>query len=92
MWELDSGAADVPAALRALCAEVGGEGITPGVNCGGMFAGPRRPALPSRALAGWGKQHPERLHFVSALSLQDRLGDNNHRGQREFLSQLSEPS
>lgn len=54
MWELDSAAADVPAALHALCAEVGGEGITPGANCGGMFAGPRRPALPSGAQAGWG--------------------------------------
>ena len=52
VWELDSGSADIPAALRALCAEVGGEAITPGANCGGMFAGPRRPALPTGA--GWG--------------------------------------
>lgn len=50
MWEFDSWGVDLPAALRLLAAEVGGDAVTPGVNCGGVFARPRRPPLPTGKL------------------------------------------
>ncbi|GAB4823280.1 hypothetical protein N2152v2_010326 [Parachlorella kessleri] len=50
VWELDDSQVDIPAALRMLCAEVGGQGVTPGVNCGGRFCSTRRPLLPTGRL------------------------------------------
>lgn len=50
VWEFDSWGVDLPAALRLLAAEVGGDAVAPGVNCGGVFARPRRPPLPSGKL------------------------------------------
>ncbi len=47
MWELDAAQLDVPAALSMLCAELGAQSITPGVNCRGMFCGAKRPPLPT---------------------------------------------
>jgi acetolactate synthase-1/2/3 large subunit len=50
VWELDAAEIDIPAALEALCKAVGGNQITPGVNCRGVFAPPSRPPLPSGRL------------------------------------------
>lgn len=47
MWEFDSWGVDLPAALRLLAAEVGGDAIRPGLNCGGVFARPSHPQLPT---------------------------------------------
>ena len=46
VWEFDSGAVNLPAALRLLAEEVGGGGITPQVNCRGAFCSAARPPLP----------------------------------------------
>ena len=45
VWEIDADFAD---AVEFLCAEVGGAGVVPGKNCGGVFvAREARPALPA---------------------------------------------
>lgn len=46
VWEFDSWGEDLPAALRLLCAEVGGDAVVPGANCRGMFSPAARPPLP----------------------------------------------
>jgi acetolactate synthase-1/2/3 large subunit len=50
IWEFDSGAVDVPAALALLADTVGGARVAPGANCGGTFAPPGRPPLPAGQL------------------------------------------
>lgn len=46
VWEFDSWGEDLPAALRLLCAEVGGDAVVPGTNCRGIFSPAARPPLP----------------------------------------------
>ena len=46
---MDDSQVNIPAALRMLCAEVGGQHIRPGVDCGGRFCSTRRPPLPTGA-------------------------------------------
>lgn len=55
MWEFDSWGVDLPAALALLAEAVGGSGVQPGVNCGGVFCPPGRPALPAgvHRVADW---------------------------------------
>lgn len=50
IWEFDAAEIDIAAALDALCEAVGGNKITPGVNCRGVFAQPSRPPVPSGRL------------------------------------------
>jgi hypothetical protein len=50
VWEFDSWAVDLPAALRLLAEVVGGSAIQPGVNCRGTFCNASRPALPAGRL------------------------------------------
>ena len=50
VWEVDSADLDVPEVLRMLCVAVGGESVTPLVNCRGMFAPASRPVLPTGRL------------------------------------------
>ncbi len=47
LWEIDATEFDVPDALRALSAAVGGDAITPFKNCRGMFCTPKRPPMPT---------------------------------------------
>jgi hypothetical protein len=49
VWEFDSGAVDLPGALRLLCQLVGGDGVRPGTDCRGAFCAAARPPLPTGA-------------------------------------------
>lgn len=50
VWEFDSWGVDLPAALALLAEAVGGGSVRPGVDCGGVFCPPARPALPAGRL------------------------------------------
>lgn len=46
IWELDSSDVDIALAMKFLCTAVGGDAVTPGVNCGGVFCMPSKVKSP----------------------------------------------